>query len=198
MAVRLGIWATIGFTMVMLAVTAMLGFVLAHGFFGWLSGDAATLLPGISVLDASPKLQSWATLLAVQFSADELRADLLAAVQWLVLLAVGLGVLAGYLLPELMRLRPSLAGFPLRQTYELWLQKVERRWFAIGVLAVVILFEVLRTEAFSVTPQEAAPYFDVNDVWFDLTPLIFAGFLLAQVAIVRRRAGQLRPPPLGG
>lgn len=194
MSARLGIGGTIVFTLVMLAAMALLGFMLAHGFFGWLAGGGGTLLPGIGPMDASPKLQSWASLLAVQYSGEAIRAEMLASVQWLVLLAVGLGVLAGYLLPELLRLWPRLAGFALARTYELWLQKVERRWFAIAVMAVVILFEVLRAEAFVVTPEEAAAYFDVLDVWFDLTPLIFAGFLLAQVAIVRRRPRQLPPP----
>lgn len=188
MTERLGIAGTIGFTLAALAVMAVAAYVLAMGFVAWLADGAATFLPVIGLLDASPKLQSWALVLEELFGAQSTREELLAAMQWLVLVATGLGVLAGLALPELLRQCPPLAGIDLRRTHELWLRKLERRWLAVGVLAVVILFEVLRAKAFYGGVEEAAAGFGTMDIWFDLTPLMFAGFLLAQVAIVRRRS----------
>ena len=187
---KLGIAGTIGFTLVTLAMAAVIGYLLAVAFFGLLAGDSALAPPAFGLLDISPKLQSWAAVLALKFAPAQSEAGVMAALEVLVVAAVALGAAVGFALQSILRPLAMLPGPDLARVHALWTRRMERRWFAIAVLAVVILFEVLRSEGYAVTPQEAVPYFDLQDMWFDLVPLVFGGFLLAQVALIRQKAAQ--------
>lgn len=185
---KLGVPATILFTLVAMLVSGAIGFVLANAFFASLDSGAALALPGIGVLQVSPKLQSWAQVLAAKYAVEDAHDSLLAVSEIVVIAAGGIGFLLGYFLRQVLGWWPSIGTVDLVRTHELWLDRMNRRWFAIMILAFLIMFEVLRVSAFYVSPAEAAPYFTMHDVWFDITPLVFSGFLLAQVALIRRDA----------
>lgn len=185
---KLGVPATILFTLIAMLVSGAIGFVLANAFFASLDSGAALALPGIGVLQVSPKLQSWAQVLAAKYAVEDAHDSLLAVSEIVVIAAGGIGFLLGYFLRQVLGWLPSIGTVDLVRTHELWLDRMNRRWFAIMILAFLIMFEVLRVSAFYVSPVEAAPYFTMHDVWFDITPLVFSGFLLAQVALIRRDA----------
>ena len=187
---KLGIGATIAFTLTTLLGATLIAYGVSFAFYALIGSgsELQPLAPGF--LDVSPKLRTWAAVLAVQYGPVQTEAGLLAALELLVLIALAIGAAAGAVLGTLLRPLSGLPGVDLSRAYELWQRRIERRWFAVLVLALVILFEILRVPGYVVTPQEAVPYFDLQDMWFDMVPLVFAGFLLTQVGLIRRRAAR--------